>query len=52
MTHPNVTGGSGGDTLDLGIVTVRLLATAEQTDGASREARAMCCAPRPEADGS
>jgi hypothetical protein len=34
MTHPNVTDGSRGDTLDLGIVTVRLLAVADQTNGA------------------
>jgi mannose-6-phosphate isomerase-like protein (cupin superfamily) len=34
MTHPSVTDGSGGDTLDLGIVTLRLLTLAEQTNGA------------------
>jgi quercetin dioxygenase-like cupin family protein len=34
MTHPTVTEGSKGDTLDLGTITLRLLAAAEQTDGA------------------
>lgn len=34
MTHPNVTDGSQGDTLDLGIITLRLLTVAEQTNGA------------------
>jgi mannose-6-phosphate isomerase-like protein (cupin superfamily) len=33
MSHPNVTDSAGGETLDLGIVTVRLLAVAEQTGG-------------------
>jgi quercetin dioxygenase-like cupin family protein len=34
MTHPTVPDGPGGDVLDLGIVSLRLLATAEQTTGA------------------
>ena len=34
MTHPHVTDGSVGDTLDLGIIRLRLLAVAEQTGGA------------------
>jgi mannose-6-phosphate isomerase-like protein (cupin superfamily) len=34
MTHPTVIEGSRGDTLDLGTITLRLLAVAEQTGGA------------------
>jgi quercetin dioxygenase-like cupin family protein len=34
MTHPHVTDASNGDTLDLGTITLRLLAVAEQTNGA------------------
>jgi mannose-6-phosphate isomerase-like protein (cupin superfamily) len=34
MTDPRVTDGSSGDTLDLGAITLRLLAVAEQTGGA------------------
>jgi quercetin dioxygenase-like cupin family protein len=34
MTHPTTTEESRGDTLDLGTVTLRLLAVAEQTGGA------------------
>ena len=34
MTHPTIIEGSKGDTLDLGTITLRLLAVAEQTNGA------------------
>jgi mannose-6-phosphate isomerase-like protein (cupin superfamily) len=34
MTHPTIIEGSRGDTLDLGTITLRLLAVAEQTNGA------------------
>jgi mannose-6-phosphate isomerase-like protein (cupin superfamily) len=33
MTHPHVTDGADGDTLNLGAITLRLLAVAEQTGG-------------------
>jgi quercetin dioxygenase-like cupin family protein len=34
MTHPTIIEGSKGDLLDLGTITLRLLAVAEQTGGA------------------
>jgi mannose-6-phosphate isomerase-like protein (cupin superfamily) len=34
MTHPTVTDATNGDILDLGTITLRLLAVAEQTHGA------------------
>jgi quercetin dioxygenase-like cupin family protein len=34
MTHPTIIEGSEGDLLDLGTITLRLLAVAEQTNGA------------------